>query len=54
MQRTGGDTIKFEWRNEVAAICQALDVYSKEHTDQPAAKYAKELVDMLDIMHMEW
>lgn len=39
MQRSGGDTIKFEWRNEVAAICQALDVYSKEHADQPTAEY---------------
>lgn len=54
MQRSGGDTIKFEWRNEVAAICQALDVYSKEHTDQPAAGYARELVELLYVMHMEW
>lgn len=54
MERITGDTIKFEWRNEVAAICQALDVYSKEHTDQPAAEYARELVELLDVMHMEW
>lgn len=54
MERISGDTVKFEWRNEVAAICQALDVYSKEHTDQPAAEYARELVELLDIMHMEW
>lgn len=54
MERISGDTVKFEWRNEVAAICQALDVYSKEHADQPAAEYARELVKLLDIMHMEW
>lgn len=54
MERVSGDTVRFEWRNEVAAICQALDVYSKEHTDQPAAEYARELVELLDIMHMEW
>lgn len=54
MQRTGGDTIKFEWRNEVAAICHALETYSKEHSSDDAAKYAKELADMLDVMHMEW
>lgn len=54
MERVSGDTVRFEWRNEVAAICQALDVYSKEHTDQPAAEYARELVELLDVMHMEW
>lgn len=30
MERISGDTVKFEWRNEVAAICRALDTYSKD------------------------
>lgn len=54
MQRSSGDTIKFEWRMEVGAICQALETYSKEHSSDDAAKYAKELAEMLDLMHMEW
>lgn len=54
MKRITGDTIKFEWRNEVAAICRALDTYSKEHSSTTEAEYAKELVELLDIMHMEW
>lgn len=54
MERISGDTIKFEWRNEVAAICRALDTYSKEHASSTEAEYAKELADMLDVMYMEW
>lgn len=54
MERVSGDTIKFEWRNEVAAICRALDTYSKEHQDSSEAEYAKELANLLDVMHMEW
>lgn len=54
MERISGDTVKFEWRNEVAAICRALDTYSKEHSSTTEAEYAKELADMLDAMCMEW
>lgn len=54
MERISGDTVKFEWRNEVAAICHALETYSREHASEDAAEYAKELADMLDVMHMEW
>lgn len=54
MERVAGDTIRFEWRNEVGAICRALETYSKEHSNTTEAEYAKELADMLDVMHMEW
>lgn len=54
MERVTGDTIRFEWRNEVGAICRALETYSKEHASTTEAEYAKELANMLDIMHMEW
>lgn len=54
MERISGDTVKFEWRNEVAAICQALETYSKEHASEDAAEYARELANILDAMHMEW
>jgi hypothetical protein len=54
MQRSGGDTVKFEWRTEVGAICQALETYSKEHASEDAAEYARELANILDVMHMEW
>ena len=54
MERISGDTVRFEWCNEVAAICRALDTYSKEHSSTTEAEYAKELADMLDAMCMEW
>lgn len=54
MERVNGDSIRFEYRNEVAAICQALDTYSKEHPNSTEAKYAEKLSNMLDLMHMEW
>lgn len=54
MERITGDTVKFEWRNEVAAICRALDTYSKEHSNTTEAEYAKELSNILDVMCMEW
>lgn len=54
MERVSGDTVKFEWRNEVADICKALETYSKEHASDDAAECAKELAHILDVMHMEW
>lgn len=54
MERVTGDTIKFEWRTEVGAICKALETYSKEHASDTEAEYAKELADKLDVMYMEW
>lgn len=54
MERISGDTVKFEWRMEVGAICHALETYSKEHASEDAAEYVKELSKILDVMHMEW
>ena len=49
-----GDSIKFEYRSEVDEIENALEIYLKEHPAESNKETVKRMIDLLEIMYLEW
>ena len=48
------DTIQFESRYEIRNILQALEKYQEEHPTSDIINDVKRLIDLLDVMDMNW
>ena len=48
------DTVTFESRCEIQAVAIALMEYISKHPNDGKAETLKELVNLLDVMDMEW
>ena len=51
MQYINGDCIQFESRSEIEKVISVLLEYMDEHGHDPQIQ---RLVDLLDVMHMNW
>ena len=49
-----GDSIKFEYRSEVDEIENALEIYLKEHPTESNKETVKQMIDLLEVMYLEW
>ena len=49
-----GDSIKFEYRSEVDEVENALEIYLKEHPTESNKETVKRMIDLLEIMYLEW
>ena len=47
-------TIEFENRYEIDDIMNALSKYLKEHPRAEGKQTIQELINLLDVMYMEW
>lgn len=48
------DKIIFESRWEIGEVIQALEEWKKSHKSDSKADTVQELIDLLDVMSMEW
>ena len=48
------DKIIFESRYEVGEVIQALEEWQKSHKSDSKADTVKRMIDLLDVMSMEW
>lgn len=48
------DCIQFESRMEIGEIITALEEWQKSHKSDSKAKTVEKLINLLDVMHMEW
>ena len=49
-----GDCIKFEYRSEVDEVENALEIYLKEHPAESNKETVKRMIDLLEVMYLEW
>ena len=49
-----GDSIKFEYRSEVDEVENALEIYLKEHPTESNKETVKRMIDLLEVMYLEW
>lgn len=48
------DKIQFESRCEIDEIVDALDTYQKEHPKSRSKETVQKMLDLLNMMYMEW
>lgn len=48
------DKIIFESRYEIGEVIQALEEWQKSHKSDSKADTVKRMIDLLDVMSMEW
>lgn len=48
------DKIVFESRREIEEILSALEEWQKSHKSDSKAETVEKLINLLDVMHMEW
>lgn len=48
------DCIQFESRWEIEEVISALEEWQKSHKSDNKADTVKRLIELLDVMHMEW
>lgn len=48
------DTIQFENRYEIDEVVDALQTYIKEHPNNSNKDTINKLIDLLNVMYMEW
>lgn len=52
--KKNGDSIKFEYRSEVDEVENALEIYLKEHPTESNKETIKQMIDLLEVMYLEW
>lgn len=48
------DKIVFESRREIEEVLSALDEWQDSHKSDSKKETVRKLVNLLDVMHMEW
>lgn len=48
------DCIQLESRREIVEVIQVLEEWQMSHKSDSKADTVKRLIDLLEVMHMEW
>ena len=48
------DIIQFESRREIEKIVVVLNAWMDEHKEAPERDIVQEMIDKLEVMHMNW